>query len=445
MKASHILTCISILGLSTQAFGQITAPKQPVIELLETLEQQQPEQTKPVELQLQAAACGVQSASWIQTSGPTSAELVGAGPNSIALLSEQGDYQFELNCCIADATNDRVARLLSSPDRIGFGASATGGAAADSYTVVTSLEDSGPGTLRDALLKSGPRWIIFDEKIYGGTIFLKTSINVREPDVTIDGAGAEITISPEQEGEGHLLAFRGGNSIIHGISIDGRGFRSTSLGLREGKYYWADHITITGNTYDDGIAIGQASKGETSASEVTISNYKVFDTNYGVLGIGPNNQNFPPYRATIHSSDLGARDRNPRIAEFGTVHVFNNYIHSFRFSGITAAADSTIFSQNNVFSALNANNPKATVSGNTNTGGESGVTYTSNDLYTDSASWRGDVRFVDSEPFSIPYQYTLLETSEVKEHVLNNAGADKANLENSACQTYTENYSYTTQ
>ncbi|MDV3455743.1 pectate lyase [Sphingomonas sp. HF-S4] len=53
---------------------------------------------------------------------------------------------------------------------------------------VTSLAAEGPGTLREALMASGPRRIVF---AVGGVIDLaRNSLSIREPFVTIDGASA---------------------------------------------------------------------------------------------------------------------------------------------------------------------------------------------------------------------------------------------------------------
>jgi hypothetical protein len=52
---------------------------------------------------------------------------------------------------------------------------------------VTSLEDSGPGTLRAALLGKNPRRIVFD---VGGDIFLKRPLRIASPSVTVAGETA---------------------------------------------------------------------------------------------------------------------------------------------------------------------------------------------------------------------------------------------------------------
>lgn len=69
----------------------------------------------------------------------------------------------------------------------GYGKNAAGGAGGDVYRV-TSLADSGPGSLRDGVAdRSGPRTIVFD---VGGTITIHSDIVVRAPYLTIDGSTA---------------------------------------------------------------------------------------------------------------------------------------------------------------------------------------------------------------------------------------------------------------
>lgn len=67
----------------------------------------------------------------------------------------------------------------------GFGAATPGGAGGSVYHV-TSLADSGPGTLRDAV-SQGHRYVVF---AVGGTIRAESAIQVRGAFVTIDGATA---------------------------------------------------------------------------------------------------------------------------------------------------------------------------------------------------------------------------------------------------------------
>jgi len=387
---------------------------------------------------------------WVQTSGPSSAYVNNSKNQSdyisYAKLYDSGLYNFQSTACCAAGNNgaalvarqatpnltlDRISGLLSSPDLVGFGGKTTGGAKAKNYTVVTNLNDSGSGTLREALEERGPRWITFADSVQGGTINLRSALHMEYPNITIDGAGSGITISARGNGNFPMFFVKAGNTIFHGITLDGRGFKGTGIALREGKNYWIDHVTATNFDYDDAISVGRGSRPDTSASEVTVSNYYAHDTNYAYIGGGNNDvKYYPRHRVTIHSSVLSAEDRNPRIKNYGTAHLFNNYIHSFRFSGATSGANSVMYSENNVLSALSAKNPKAAMVGNgygnMENGGKEGVVFSSGDMFLDRSTSSGQVRMVGKAPFNLPYRYTLRDTYQVIDYVLANAGASNA-------------------
>jgi pectate lyase len=74
-------------------------------------------------------------------------------------------------------------------ERQGWGKNATGGADGSIFHV-TSLADSGPRTLRDALNRDEPLWIVFD---VSGEIVLSSPL-VPKSNKTIDGRGQAINI-----------------------------------------------------------------------------------------------------------------------------------------------------------------------------------------------------------------------------------------------------------
>jgi hypothetical protein len=76
--------------------------------------------------------------------------------------------------------------LLAFPGAEGGGAHSFGGHGGKVY-VVTSLEDSGPGTLRFACEQGGARIVVFN---VAGIIHLKSPIIVRAPYITIEGQSA---------------------------------------------------------------------------------------------------------------------------------------------------------------------------------------------------------------------------------------------------------------
>jgi hypothetical protein len=78
------------------------------------------------------------------------------------------------------------AKIPAFPGAEGGGAFSFGGRGGHVY-VVKSLEDRGPGTLREACEQGGARIIVFN---VAGIIHLKTPINIRAPYITIEGQTA---------------------------------------------------------------------------------------------------------------------------------------------------------------------------------------------------------------------------------------------------------------
>jgi pectate lyase len=104
--------------------------------------------------------------------------------------------------------------------------------------------------------------------------------------------------------------------------------------------------------------------------------------------------------------------------------------------------NSVVISENNVLSARIANNPTATLDGFTRNAEPSGTVYSINDTLVDSASWRGQVQFAQTNPISLPYNYQLIDSSDIIEYVTTNAGAGKADKSNS-CEILHKDISYT--
>jgi hypothetical protein len=118
------------------------------------------------------------------------------------------------------------AKIPAFPGAEGGGMYSFGGRGGK-VIVVTSLEDSGPGTFREACEAGGPRVVVFN---VAGIIRLKDRIRVRAPYITINGATAP--------GDGVCLA---GNTVeleTHDIIVRNMRFRrgATDVGDRNDSF-----------------------------------------------------------------------------------------------------------------------------------------------------------------------------------------------------------------
>jgi len=111
-----------------------------------------------------------------------------------------------------------LAETPAFPGAEGFGASAKGGRGGD-VIYVTNLNDSGSGSLREALESSGPRTVIFR---VGGTINLQSSLVILNPLITIAGQtapGDGITLRLGRLENGAALFVEAADVIIRHIRI----------------------------------------------------------------------------------------------------------------------------------------------------------------------------------------------------------------------------------
>jgi len=327
------------------------------------------------------------------------------------------------NC--GNTLESRVSSLLSSPDRVGYGRNATGGAGASRITWVTNTNDSGAGSLRNALSQPRPLWIAFDEGLRNETINVGSSLHINDPDVTIDGRGVNgpLNLTLRVTGGTHLLLVWNSNVIITGIRFDGNNSDASGLMVRVGENFWLDHLTTTNFRIDDGLSISMNSR-TNSANLATVSNFHTHNTSKGILlGGEPNIHGLKRY-VTIFKSQFSAFERNPAVYRGYYAHVYNNYMHSFTWgNGVLCEGRSD--TENNVYSggnnSLNAGFNRYcenTVDSGT------GIASSIGNVFQNGAVERGEIRRSKLE--SIDYPYTLIPVQDVVSHVTRHSGANNA-------------------
>lgn len=205
---------------------------------------------------------------------------------------------------------------------------------------VTNLNNSGPGSLREALETTGP--VIIDFAI-SGTISLNSDISVKSHK-TLDANGTYIRIRyfalriDQQE-----------NIIIRNIHFasDGqnRGGSGDAITIINGsKNIWIDHCTFE-NFYDGLVDITEQS------DMVTVSwcHFKNHDKTM-LIGASDNSTgDIGKLHVTIHHNYFdGTNQRHPR-SRFGWIHIFNNYFKDMGSYAIASCADAKTHIENNRF------------------------------------------------------------------------------------------------
>jgi pectate lyase len=213
---------------------------------------------------------------------------------------------------------------IAFPGAEGFGALATGGRGGK-VVHVTTLDDSGPGSLRDAV--SEPRRIVvFD---VGGVINLKSPLDIRS-DVTIAGQSAPgdgIAIY------GNAVSFSGSSNIVVRYLRFREGMSGPkgkcSINMNKCKNIILDHCSIEWGRWD--------CMGPTESSDITVQ--------WCIIGEGIDPQRFGCLCESdnitfSHNLWIDNQSRNPKAK--GKVQYVNNVVYNWGVCGLVgghSAAD----------------------------------------------------------------------------------------------------------
>lgn len=277
----------------------------------------------------------------VQPFAPTWRGLVRAMVFVVLFASSQLAVAFTGEpCALATPQCPFVASLLAQ--REGYGLAATGGLGGPVVTV-TSPEDAGPGSLRDAAAHArGPVWIRFASDM---TVSLRSQIRL-PGNITIDGRNRRIVLLDYGFG-----IYHSDNVIVTHLTIDGR-LRTFSQAVNVANYsrdVWIDHLDLS--RFADRLV-----NVKNGSTDVTLSWIKFHDDDKVMLLNNITSKNlFSNFdrdriaRVTIHHCYfLNTVQRNPR-AQFGTFHLFNNLLENWDFYGMGFSLEARALVEGNIF------------------------------------------------------------------------------------------------
>ncbi len=158
------------------------------------------------------------------------------------------------NGSMAAAQAPEPAATLAFPGAEGGGRFATGGRGGRVIRV-TSLADSGPGSLREAVEARGARTIVFD---IGGTIRLATPLTIRRSKVTIAGqtapgggitlAGQPIVVAADDVVVRYIRSRLGDGGAVEGAEGD-------AVSISRGSRIILDHVSASWSI-DETLSVG---------------------------------------------------------------------------------------------------------------------------------------------------------------------------------------------
>ena len=244
---------------------------------------------------------------------------------------------------VVDLEDDKDIKAF--PGALGFGTNTPGGRGGR-VIYVTNLDDSGPGSLRDALTATGRRMVLFS---VSGTIDLKDNITIFSPYLTVAGQTAP--------GEG--VQIRGGHIRIatHDVIIRYLKIRSGDDGGRS-ENADRDAITVNQEKQAYNIVIDHCTLiwGPDIGGLSFLNDAHDATVSYSIMGEGLYVSKHPeanarssghsmsmniteldskrfPSRITVHHNLLTtSADRNPRVIGGENIDIVNNVIYNWRYS-----------------------------------------------------------------------------------------------------------------
>ena len=221
--------------------------------------------------------------------------------------------------------------LRAFPGAEGFGADTPGGRGGK-VIEVTNLNDSGPGSLREALAASGPRTVVFR---VAGTIVIKSKISVTRPYLTIAGQSAPgygITITNDPSSGKMPLVINTHDVIVRYLRIrpgaspndDGN---LDAMNLGDAEKVIVDHCSFSWST--DETFTGGGARNYTLQWNIISEGLHQASHPKGAHSKGLHLREANTDKISVHHNLLAHNyDRNPNINTDGTVDFVNNVVYN---------------------------------------------------------------------------------------------------------------------
>lgn len=229
------------------------------------------------------------------------------------------------------------SEIRAFPGAEGFGTGTRGGRGGQ-VCEVTSLADSGTGSLRACIEASGPRHVIFRT---GGTILLRNQLVIEDPYITIagqtaPGGGITLRMDPDS-GSDHgtmtiathdvvirYLRFRPGNGgngddSHDAVTIYGEGVHD--IVVDHSSFSWAMDENVNTYDYSSDITVSYA----IIAEGLRYAGHPGGEHSKGMLAGGAGAHNVSIH----HNLFVSNVDRNPQISGLSVADVRNNVIYNY--------------------------------------------------------------------------------------------------------------------